>query len=83
MNAEFRVPVWHALGSAFFIDGGNVFERATQIDFGNLLGSVGFGFRYRSPIGPIRFDMGFQLRERPNSSDERRWMPHLSIGHAF
>jgi len=83
MNAEFRVPVWHALGSAFFIDGGNVFERATQIDFGNLLGSVGFGLRYRSPIGPIRFDMGFQLRERPNSTDERRWMPHLSIGHAF
>ena len=83
LNAEFRVPVWSSLGAAFFIDGGNVFERASQIDFGNLLGSVGFGFRYRLPFGPIRFDMGFKLRDRPTAVDERRWVPHLSIGHAF
>jgi outer membrane protein insertion porin family len=83
LNAELRVPVWNALGAAFFIDGGNVFERASQIDFTELRSSVGFGFRYRSPIGPVRFDLGFKLGEQRFGSDTRRWVPHLSIGHAF
>ena len=83
LNAEFRVPVWKSLGAAFFVDGGNVFERASAIDVADLQGSVGFGFRYRLPIGPVRFDLGFKLGERRTGADSRRWVPHLSIGHAF
>ena len=51
-------------GRVLFVDGGNVFARTTDIDLGELRGSVGFGVRYRSPIGPIRLDVGFKLDRR-------------------
>ncbi len=84
LNAELRVPVWGDLGGAVFADGGNVFERTTQLDLGELRGSVGFGVRYRSPIGPVRLDLGFKLDRRTVGT--RREGPrgiHFSIGHAF
>jgi outer membrane protein insertion porin family len=82
MNGELRVPVWKDFGAAFFLDGGNVFDRATEFDFGELRGSAGFGLRYRSPIGPIRFDVGFKLDRRPGSTESPRAF-HFSIGQAF
>ena len=84
LNGELRVPVWGDLGAAFFVDGGNVFERTTQIDLGELRGSVGFGVRYRSPIGPVRLDLGFKLDRRTVGGRlEGRRGIHLSIGQAF
>ena len=41
LNAELRVPVWREFGAAFFVDGGNVFERVTNIDLGELRGASG------------------------------------------
>ncbi|MGH9311284.1 MAG: BamA/TamA family outer membrane protein, partial [Vicinamibacterales bacterium] len=81
LNAELRVPVWKDIGAAVFVDGGNVFERVTDFDFGELRGSSGFGLRYRSPIGPIRVDLGFKMDRR--ELDTRRHVIHFSIGQAF
>lgn len=84
LNAELRFPVWSDFGGVAFVDGGNVFERATQLDLGNLRGAVGFGVRYRSPIGPVRLDMGFKLDRRKNGvPPEGLTGIHFSIGHAF
>ena len=80
LNAELRVPVWGDVGAAFFVDGGNVFDRVTEFDFGELRGSAGFGVRYRSPIGPVRLDLGFKMDRREH---ERRSVLHFSIGQAF
>lgn len=80
LNAELRVPVWNRLGAVFFVDGGNVFERVANFDLGELRGSAGFGLRFRSPVGPIRLDLGFKLDPRDG---ERRRGIHLGIGHAF
>ena len=80
MNGELRLPVWGDVGAAAFLDGGNVFARTTQMDLGELRGSAGFGLRYKSPIGPIRFDLGFKLDRRPNESPRAF---HFSIGQAF
>lgn len=84
LNGELRVPVWGDLGAAFFVDGGNVFERTTQLDLGDSRGSVGFGVRYRSPIGPVRLDLGFKLDRRTVGGrlESRRGI-HFSIGQAF
>jgi outer membrane protein insertion porin family len=41
---------------------------------------MGFGVRYKSPIGPIRLDLGFKLDRRES---ERRSVLHFSIGQAF
>jgi outer membrane protein assembly complex protein YaeT len=81
LNGELRIPVWGGLGTALFIDGGNVFGRVSEFDFGDLRGAAGIGVRYHSPIGPVRVDVGFKLDQRP--TDRRRREIHFSIGHAF
>ncbi|MEO7275296.1 MAG: POTRA domain-containing protein [Vicinamibacterales bacterium] len=84
LNAELRVPVWREFGAAFFADGGNVFDRVTNMDLGELRGALGVGLRYRSPLGPVRLDVGFKLNRRElGGSLEPRAVWHLSIGQAF
>jgi outer membrane protein insertion porin family len=84
LNGELRVPVWREMGAALFADGGNVFERASDFDLGELRGALGFGLRYRSPVGPIRIDLGFKLDRREIGGRlEPRTVWHFSIGQAF
>ncbi|HEU4935567.1 MAG TPA: POTRA domain-containing protein [Vicinamibacterales bacterium] len=84
LNGELRLPVWGDVGAALFVDGGNVFDRVTEMDLAELRGSVGFGLRYKSPIGPIRFDVGFKLDRREiGGTLEGRRAFHFSIGQAF
>ena len=84
LNGELRVPVWREFGTAVFVDGGNVFERVTQFDFGELRGAFGFGLRYKSPLGPIRVDIGFKMDRREIGGRlEPRAAWHFSIGQAF
>jgi outer membrane translocation and assembly module TamA len=50
--------------------------------------AVGPGLRYQTPVGPIRFDFGYQLNPIPelrvNGEEQpRRWRIHFSIGQAF
>jgi len=85
LNAELRTPVRGSLGAVAFVDGGNVFLHVNDIDLSELRGTVGFGLRYRSPIGPIRVDLGFKLDRLviPNAPQERRTALHISLGQAF
>jgi outer membrane translocation and assembly module TamA len=84
LNGELRFPVWREVGAVAFVDGGNVFRRVTEFDIGELRGSVGFGVRYRSPVGPIRVDLGFKLDRREiRGTLEPRTAIHFSLGQAF
>jgi outer membrane protein insertion porin family len=63
------------LGGALFYDAGNVFSRLGAItlrtapsafsqtsgDLSYFSHTVGFGFRYNTPIGPVRVDLAYQL----------------------
>jgi len=88
LNAEVRAVVLqvrgHDLGMVGFIDAGNVFAKAADLDFGRLRSALGFGFRYDSPLGPLRLDFGFKTRRLIiGGRRERGWEYHLSIGEAF
>jgi outer membrane translocation and assembly module TamA len=84
LNGELRFPVWRDFGAVVFVDGGNVFRRVTEFDIGELRGSVGFGVRYRSPVGPIRIDLGFKMDRRENRGTlEPRTALHFSLGQSF
>jgi len=85
LNSEVRVAVVGSLGAVAFLDAGNVFLRATDLDLGNLRAAAGFGIRYQSPVGPIRIDLGFKLNRRELSPGrlERRNVLHISLGQAF
>ena len=68
-----------------FVDGGQVFREAGDLDLARLRGTGGFGFRYDSPLGPVRLDFGFKMNRivYANRRPERGWEYHLSIGEAF
>jgi outer membrane protein insertion porin family len=85
LNAEIRATVVGKIGAVGFLDAGNVFPRATDLDFGRLRTAAGVGLRYQSPVGPIRIDLGFKLdrRERAPGLLERRSVLHISLGEAF
>lgn len=85
VNVEMRTPYWKGLGGVGFFDAGNVFRRASDVSLSELRPAAGFGLRYRSPLGPLRFDLGFNLDRRvlPNGARERGTVFHLSLGQAF
>jgi outer membrane translocation and assembly module TamA len=85
LNAELRIPVRGSIGVVGFLDAGNVFSRTTEIELGELRSAAGFGVRYRSPVGPIRIDLGFKLgrREVVPGVLETPTALHISLGQAF
>ncbi|HUQ46814.1 MAG TPA: BamA/TamA family outer membrane protein [Gemmatimonadaceae bacterium] len=58
-SAEFRFPIWQQLFGAVFVDGGYVSQKtAPALPKSARAVTPGFGVRYRSPVGPIRIDLG-------------------------
>jgi outer membrane protein insertion porin family len=88
-NAELRANIAklgnkYDFGTAVFTDSGNVFARASDIDLSRLRTTVGFGFRFNSPLGPVRLDFGFKTdRQTLISGRENLWEYHFNIGEAF
>ncbi len=85
LNAELRVNVVGAMDAVMFTDAGNVFKRASDLDVRDLRPAAGFGVHYRSPIGPVRVELGFNLdrRQLVPGTLERRSVLHISLGRAF
>ena len=56
LSLEYQYPITDEWSAAAFVDAGNAFS-----DFNNtkLKVGLGFGARWRSPIGPVRIDIGF------------------------
>ena len=70
-SAEYERRLFGDWGAALFADAGNAFDDRR---FG-LKGSLGFGARWHSPVGPIRLDLAF-----PQEADAGAWRIHLGIG---
>ncbi len=85
LNLELRAPYWKGVGAVAFVDAGNVFKRATDFAVGDLRPAAGFGLRYRSPLGPLRADLGFNLDPQllRSGARERSSVFHISLGQAF
>jgi outer membrane protein insertion porin family len=80
VNSEFRIPVplKQGLGVVPFYDGGNVFR---TIGFhGQYTNTMGLGFRYATPVGPIRVDFGYNLNAPPGV---KPFQYFITIGQAF
>ena len=69
-SVELRFPVQRPnLGGVLFYDVGNVYTKAGDIsfrlhqrdstDFNYMVHAAGIGFRYRTPIGPVRVDFSY------------------------
>ena len=87
-SGEVRVPVGTKLGVVGFVDAGSVGRNPWHLDPGGFRVAVGPGLRYDTPIGPVRFDVGYQLNPIPGllvkgEPERRSWRAHISIGQAF
>ena len=81
LSNEIRFPLWGPIGGVVFADTGNVFVRVRDIKPGNITQTVGFGLRLKTPIGPVRFDYGFiVLNKPPNVTSSHK---HFTIGQTF
>ena len=59
-SVEARFPVWRDLVGAAFVDAGLVRQKSNPtLPRRRAAITPGFGVRYRSPVGPIRADIGF------------------------
>jgi outer membrane protein insertion porin family len=81
INNELRFPLFGPIGGAVFSDTGNVFARVRDIKLGNITESVGFGLRLKTPVGPVKFDIGFLVLNQPPGVSKSH--KHFTIGQAF
>ena len=69
---EWRFPfLGQNIGGVLFHDAGNVYSRLGNIsfrvsqrnlqDFDYMVHAVGFGIRYRTPVGPVRVDLAYSI----------------------
>lgn len=95
-NAELRIELNNLIkgfGFATFLDGGQVWRNFKDIGTTGLQFGLGGGFRYQSPIGPLRIDIARKLnptdedlniyQNRNYGSPWNYWGIHFSIGQAF
>lgn len=86
LNTELRFKLYRGLGAVVFNDIGALFKdsiaNALRDRSDNFLGGSGFGLRYDTPIGPLRFDVGFKWN-RVYKDFEPRCVWYLTLGHAF
>ena len=85
-NVEYTFPLYGELLGAVFFDAGNLlpnsadpFEHVTA-GLEDMRYAVGFGLRYKLPIGPVRIDYGYNP-DRREGEDVGAF--HFSFGFAF
>ena len=102
-SVELRFPIWgENVGGVLFHDMGNVFAHISDFsvrqhqkspeDFNYISHAVGFGLRYRTPVGPVRLDLGYNLNPTrfliqtggsATGQSLTRWQFLFSIGQNF
>jgi len=74
-QVELRFPVMgDTIGGSLFLDSGNVYSDLSHLSFGvhqqkvngnwdfnYMEHAIGVGIRYRTPVGPVRLDVGYAL----------------------
>jgi outer membrane protein assembly complex protein YaeT len=91
VNAEMRfpiIPTFKELSGAVFFDIGNVFSYLSNFRVGDLEEAAGLGIRYRTPLGPVRIELAWNIHTSPASlapRETRKKTPYffITIGQMF
>ncbi|MCB0340467.1 MAG: BamA/TamA family outer membrane protein, partial [Bdellovibrionales bacterium] len=78
-NLEIIFPLVESAGlkGVTFYDIGEAFDDDQSVDLGDLRKAWGYGFRWTSPLGPIRIEFGFPIGKKP---DEDSMVTMFSFG---
>jgi outer membrane protein insertion porin family len=97
-NAEYKFPIVQEhnrtiFQGAFFLDAGGTWLRTSDIDFttgktdNRMKAGAGFGFRFKTPVFPIRLDFAIPLNPRNTDTtrqgDSHGLQPYFTIGNLF
>lgn len=83
VNFELRFLLFSTLpnlAGVVFYDKGNVFYRRKDFRFRDLEDALGLGIRYRTPLGPLRLDFGWNLNPPPGRAQP---LVFITIGNIF
>jgi outer membrane protein insertion porin family len=83
LNFELRFPLFSTLpnlSGVVFYDKGNVFYRRKDFRVGDLEDALGIGIRYRTPLGPLRLDFGWNLNPPTGRAQP---LVFITIGNVF
>ncbi len=80
-NFDYRFPIAGALGGTLFLDAGNVWADWRDLDAADIELGAGLGIRYRSPIGPVRLEIGWKIGSELPEADKPVFF--LSFGNPF
>jgi outer membrane translocation and assembly module TamA len=81
-NAELRIPLFNNAWAVLFQDVG-LLSSDQFADFkpDHIAAGTGFGVRYLTPIGPLRFDVAWKWRREAPNEHSYNWF--LTFGQAF
>ena len=78
-NFEVIFPLIESVGlrGVVFYDVGNAFDDQQEIEIGELRQAAGFGFRWRSPLAPIRIEFGLPI---DREDGEKNFVTNFTFG---
>jgi outer membrane protein assembly factor BamA len=86
-RAELRIPLSGSIGTALFLDAGNLMVDRFTISPRRLRSSAGTGLRYNTPVGPVVLDFAWRLQAvdivgdtKVKNAGSDRFRIHFSIG---
>ena len=82
-NFEVAFPLlsqFKDLSGVIFYDKGNVYFKRSQVSLAGLQDALGFGMRYRTPMGPVRLELGWNL-DAPKEAKSLFFF--ITIGNIF
>lgn len=83
LNNEIEIPILKApmnLRGLLFFDVGNAFGEGQPVSFAGTRQSFGWGIRWFSPVGPLRFEWGVPINPRVG---EQPLVFEFTIGNSF
>jgi len=83
LNFELTFPLFPSirdLFATFFYDKGNVFAKRKEVSLSSLCDALGIGLRYRTPLGPVRFELGWNLDA---AKGDKKVLAFITIGNVF
>lgn len=82
LNLELRFPIVGSLGGVLFQDAGALHDSSVaSVRAKDMVAASGFGLRYQTPVGPLRFDAGWRWKD--HSFPQRKFIWFLGFGSAF
>jgi outer membrane protein insertion porin family len=73
-------PRFESLGAVLFYDAGNVWSQTSLFSLADLEHAAGLGVRFRTPLGPIRLEVAWNLAAEPG---ETKTLVFITIGNMF